>query len=337
VSTLTGGDIAIAGSDRQAGPFACAACGHEQSMRRPVARAEADGCPFDLFRCRRCGLVQQHPRYTLAQLAALYGEDYYVFDEPEPRRWARAVQQYVVHLLPLETRRGLRLLDVGSALGHMSALAAARGWRVTGVDVSAEAVSQAATRFGLDFRAGRLALFRDTLPPFDVAFLGDVIEHVPRPADFLADVGRCLSSGGIVCIDTPNWGSTWRLVGRRRWLGLNKYHINLFDENSLSSLLANCGFDDCRFASYTHYRYAAAVDRPEVQALLDWLPRFLAWRLNRRLARRVSRQPWNILRTAPPDSLDRASQLVEQLAALTPPENGPTSADNLVAAARKRT
>jgi len=336
VSTLTGGEIAIAGNHQQTGRLLCVLCDHEQPVRRPVARADPDHRPFDLYRCRGCGLVQQHPRYTPAQLAALYGGDYYVFDEPEPSRWARAVQQYVVHLLALEDPRGPRLLDVGCALGHLSALAAARGWRVTGIDLSPQAVSEAASRFNLDFRAGRLAQFQDTLPPFDVAFLGDVIEHVPRPTEFLRDVARCLPPGGIVCIDTPNWGSTWRRLGRRRWLGLNKYHINLFDEDSLSRLLEDSGFDDSRFASYTNYRYAAAADRPEVQALLNWLPRFLAWRVNRRLARRASRQPWNLLRTEPPDSLGRALQLVDQLAALKPPENGPTAADNLVGAAKRR-
>ncbi len=329
--------MVIAAGRREAARFCCVGCGHERAARRPAVRADPASRPFDLLRCRNCGLVQQHPRYTAEQLVALYRNGYYVFDEPEPHRWARAVQQYVVHLLPLESGHGQRLLDVGCALGHLSALAAARGWRVTGIDLSAEAVSEAAARFGLDFRAGPLGRFQGTLPPFDVAFLGDVIEHVPRPAEFLGEVARCLSANGLVCIDTPNWGSTWRRLGRRRWLGLNKYHINLFNVDSLSLLLSEGGFDDCRFASYTHYRYAAAVERPEVQALVAWLPRFIAWRVNRRLARRASRQPWAVLQTDPPSSLDQTRQLVDQLAGLaSPPDDIRTTADNLRVVARRR-
>ena len=76
-------------------------------------------------------------------LAALYGAAYYVFEEKEDDRWARAVQQYVIHLLPHETKSPKRLLDVGCALGHVAALAQRRGWRVTGIDISASAVSRA--------------------------------------------------------------------------------------------------------------------------------------------------------------------------------------------------
>jgi len=337
LSSFAGSEImAIDRQERTSDRLSCVGCGRVQPPALRVLEADRRQRPFDLYRCMDCGLVQQYPRYTREELDDLYGAAYYVFAEDEIQRWGRAVQQYVVHLLGWESDRGKRLLDVGCALGHLTALGASRGWRVTGLDVSAEAVSQAAERFHLDFRAGSLPQFRGTLPPFDVAFLGDVIEHVPQPREFLHDIAAALAPGGLVCVDTPNWGSRWRWVGGSRWVGLNKFHINLFDASSLARLLRDCGFEEIRMASYTHYRYESWADRPEVQAVIGKLPRVLGWRLSRRLARRGARKPWAALRTKLPVALDEAVRAVDRFAGLSTASSAASlSADNLVAFARR--
>jgi SAM-dependent methyltransferase len=276
--------------------------------------------------------VQQFPRYSAAELSALYGGDYYVFAEDDAHRWARAVQQYVVHLLPLERRMRQRVLDVGCALGHFSALAAARGWRVCGVDVSAQAVSRAATVFGLDARAGTLAQYRASWPPFDVVFLGDVIEHVPDPRAFLADVRSVLAPGGAVCIDTPNHGGHWRRVGGTRWLGYNRFHINQFDATSLTRLLRGCGFRHVQAGGYTHYRYAAWSSRPELAPLLNRLPAALGWRARSLLQRLGRLGAWASLRDDPPPTQEAAARRVAEFAR-RPPAIARLRADNLIARA----
>lgn len=266
-------------------PFACAACDTSIAPNRPILRRSAT-CPFDLFRCRDCGMVQQQPRYTADDLARLYAGDYYVFDEDDALRSARAAQQYALHLAPIEHHPSRRLLDVGCAMGHFSALARERGWQVVGLDVSAEAARRAAERFGMDVLIGSLEDHANALSSFDVVFLGDVIEHVPRPLHFLRDVRRVLAPNGVVCIDTPNWGGFWRRRGGRHWLGLNRFHINLFDAASLGKLLTAAGFGRIHTGSYTNLRYTRWTSRPEIAALIARLPRALAWRVNRLIARK---------------------------------------------------
>ncbi len=312
--------------------FCCVACGQQRIAPVLVMRAEADRRPFDLVRCTACGLVQQFPRYSDAQLRALYTGDYYVFDEEEPQRWARAVQQYAVHLLRLEPASGRRVLDVGCALGHFAALAAHRGWRVVGIDLSADAVSRAARQFRLDFHAGDAFRFLDALPPFDVIFLGDVIEHVREPQVFIQRIRRALAPGGVVCIDTPNWSSWWRRLGRSHWLGLNRFHINLFDPDSLEHLLVSVGCREIKTSAYTNYRYEAWTSRPELQAILGKLPDAIAWRLNRLLGKRNKRGPWHMLRANPPGTLEAASQLLDDIGPTDVPQTA-RSGDNLVAMA----
>lgn len=317
--------------------FSCAACGATRDSARPVIRA-GGACPFDLVRCGDCGMVQQHPRYLPVELSRLYASDYYVFEEDESARWARAVQQYVVHLASLEARGERRLLDVGCALGHFAALARGRGWQVTGLDVSADAASRAALNFGLEVRAGPLSRHVDTLHRFDVVFLGDVIEHVPHPAQFLRDVRRVLTPGGVVCIDTPNWGGFWRRWTGRRWIGLNRYHINLFDAESLTHLLSTSGFESITTGSYTHYRYDGWAARPELSAWLNRLPTALAWRVGRWLVKLGRRSMFKTLIDFRSGDDAAASRMVDALVSAMPSRSfvGGHSADNLIAfAARK--
>ncbi|QDV90327.1 putative S-adenosylmethionine-dependent methyltransferase/MSMEI_2290 [Phycisphaerae bacterium RAS2] len=234
-------------------------------------------------------MVQQQPRYSADELARLYSGDYYVFDEDDAHRAARAAQQYAVHLAPIEHLPSRRLLDVGCALGHFSALARDRGWQVVGLDVSADAARRATERFGIKVFIGTLEEHAESLSPFDAVFLGDVIEHVPHPLHFLRDVRRVLAPSGIVCIDTPNWGGFWRRWGGRHWLGLNRFHINLFDASSLANLLTSAGFTNIVAGSYTHHRYTRLASRPEIAALIARLSRALAWRVNRLLTGRSRR------------------------------------------------
>lgn len=316
--------------------FRCIACGGDRRARRPAARPERPGRPFTLVRCRICGVVQQHPRYTEAEIDRLYADTYYVFAEHDRSRWARAVQQYVVHLASAEPARGRRLLDVGCALGHLAALARARGWRVTGIDISAAAVRRTAERFGIDARTATLVDLRNSAGRFDTVFLGDVIEHVLHPTVFLDDARRLLTPGGRVCIDTPNWGSRWRRFAGRRWLGLNRYHTNLFDAAAMRRLLDAAGFTDIRTTGYTHYRYESWADRPEIQTHVHKLPAPLAWRVNRLLAARRHHGRWAGLRTRPPETLEAAVDCIDALARRTTCVASPR-ADNLVAMAQPAT
>lgn len=337
MTTLSTGMAVSSASVHTHESFVCAVCAAEAERPAPIMRAAPPGRPFDLVECRSCGVVQQFPRYNAAELAGLYGPQYYVFAESESHRWARAVQQYVVHLAHQEDRPGRRLLDLGCAMGHLAVLARERGWRVTGLDISAEAVSEAARRFGLDVRAGTLASHLQTLHRFDVILMGDVLEHVPAPAALVRHVHHALVPGGVLCIDTPNWGSRWRRWGRGRWLGLNRYHINFFTASSLTGLLERGGFCGCQAGSYTHYRYGSWSSRPEIQGVVNHLPTFLAWRLNRLLGRLPGRSPWRCLMQGPPTGLREAAAMVNSLVGQVPgASESDLKADNLTIIAHRK-
>ncbi|MDX6555999.1 MAG: hypothetical protein QOD86_2194 [Miltoncostaeaceae bacterium] len=115
----------------------------------------------------------------------------------------------------LEPRPGARLLDAGCGTGE-DALAlvglVAPGGRVTGVDLSAEMVTEARRRCGdaggaLEFVAADL---RDTGLPdgaFDGCRVERTLQHLENPARAVAELARVTRPGGWVIAAEPDWGT----------------------------------------------------------------------------------------------------------------------------------
>lgn len=129
-------------------------------------------------------------------------------------RGERAAERLVA-LLPSLDGRGLfgrrpRVLDVGCAYGGFLVAFARRGARVTGIDIDARYVRLAALNLrerGLD---GDL-VHGDAGEPhpefsgrFDLVIANDVLEHVPRPAAFLAHLRDWLAPSGVAYLEIPN-------------------------------------------------------------------------------------------------------------------------------------
>jgi 2-polyprenyl-6-hydroxyphenyl methylase/3-demethylubiquinone-9 3-methyltransferase len=103
------------------------------------------------------------------------------------------------------------VLDLGSGSGVSAVWAARRGWRVTAVDVSAD--NLAVLRHHLDSEPGLAirpvvsdAATCDGVPEdsFDIAYLKDLVEHVPDYDRVLATAYRTLRPGGLAYIATTN-------------------------------------------------------------------------------------------------------------------------------------
>lgn len=260
----------------------CDICGSADARYLWSLRFDAHPCPFTLWRCHGCGVVFNSPRLDPEAIHQQYDSDYYIFAVPPARRWARAAQLYRQLLLPFESRSaGRRLLDIGCARGELLAIARRRGWDVQGIELSPEPAEFARREYGLPVEIGTVEDVGPHLDKFDVAIAADVIEHVPSPGGFLECIRRVLNAGGRAIIETPNWGSLWRRVGGQRWLGLNRFHIHLWDAPALSGLMRACGFRNSVAASSTHVAHTTWGDRPELQAAIRHLPAGLQWRTQR--------------------------------------------------------
>lgn len=301
----------IAERDHAAGHPVCPLC--SGSAAKSVYRLNLANhpIPFVLWRCGTCGVVFNHPRLGSDQIREQYDGDYYVFQESPARRWARATQLYIEHLLPLEVpSRGQRLLEVGCAGGELLAIARYRGWEALGVEISAEAAESAARERGVSVLAGTLEQHAAHINPVDVAIANDVIEHVPAPRLFLEQLRTVLKPGGIASLETPNWGGLWRRLGGSTWLGINRFHIFLFDHRSLVRLMTECGFADCVTGSSTNLAYTSWAARPELRRLARRLPAGLRWRWERWADRLTPASFALELSRTPPSNLEQALAVV---------------------------
>jgi SAM-dependent methyltransferase len=195
----------------------------------------------DIVRCMACSHMQLDRFPPEAELSEAYGEaasEDYVEEEAGQRATAR------VALERIERFAGPgAILDLGCWVGFLLAEARERGWDTLGVEPSEFASSYARERLGLDvIRAG---LFEADLGDrrFDAVVMGDVIEHLPRPADALDRVAELLAPGGVLHLALPNAGS--RLARRMgaRWWSVIPTHVQYFTRASLQTLLRRRGWE----------------------------------------------------------------------------------------------
>jgi SAM-dependent methyltransferase len=145
-------------------------------------------------------------------------------------------------LARIETyRRPTRLCDLGCWTGSFLVAARERGWETTGVELSQWASDRARER-KLDVLTGSIGDQLVAADSFDVVVLSDVLEHVPEPAQVLAEARRILRDDGVLWITVPDAGSrVARLMGSHWWSVL-PMHLHYFSRRSMEGLLADQGF-----------------------------------------------------------------------------------------------
>jgi SAM-dependent methyltransferase len=141
---------------------------------------------------------------------------------------------------------GVRVLDVGFGEGYGASILDAD---YTGVELDVDLVEHARRRYGGNFQTydGR------RLPdgPFDLVVSFQVIEHVPEPDPWLAEIARV---GRRAMFATPNRIHRLR-DGQRPW---NRYHVREYTADELRRQLAD------HFSDVTVYGVRAS---PEIESV----------------------------------------------------------------------
>ena len=126
------------------------------------------------------------------------------------------MRRVLIEDLGIDPRR-TTALDVGSGGGLLAEEFARLGFRVTGIDPSAESVEVArahAESEGLDIEytagVGEQLPFPDE--SFDIAYCCDVLEHVNDLDRVMAETARVLKPGGVYLYDTINRTRRSKLV-----------------------------------------------------------------------------------------------------------------------------
>ncbi len=241
-----------------AGAEPCAACGADGA--RPTRVTLRYG---EIVECPACGSGLLQPRPTAADLGSLHGADDY-FNHPyfEARRELTDAmrESCEAKLSRLEASvgplSGATMVDVGCDLGVMVAYAAeSRGMTALGIDIIPKVV-EIGRAAGRDLRLGTLESVALPDASADLISGFDLIEHVDDPRRFAREALRVLKPGGVLALETPNFGGLIYRLGMALAAvpGLSKairplqerlwppFHVQYFTQASLGALLREEGF-----------------------------------------------------------------------------------------------
>ena len=212
---------------------------------------------YDIILCDVCDFKHAIPLPKFEDLEEVYSEEYYSVEKPlyierylEDKVWWDLIYEQRYNLfeshLELKSRS---ILDIGSGPGLFLAKGKALGWSVKGIEPSRQAAEYSQTVLGLDI----LETFLDAdvaknIGKFDVVNLGEVIEHLPDPAEMLKICHNVLNDNGLILIIVPNDFNPFQTLlsntlGYPSWWITPPHHLNYFDKDSVSRLLDRCGFD----------------------------------------------------------------------------------------------
>jgi ubiquinone/menaquinone biosynthesis C-methylase UbiE len=141
-------------------------------------------------------------------------------------------------------RRGARLLEVGSGMGHLVA-ELEDSFETYGIDVNQWAVSQSkdvvqATQ--LQTASAQEIPFRSHT--FNVVIIKHIVEHLPDPGQAIREIGRVTEPGGTLILATPNLDSILKPWKGDTWIGYqDPTHISLKRPAEWLSMIKDSGFD----------------------------------------------------------------------------------------------
>ncbi len=139
---------------------------------------------------------------------------------------------------------GARLLEIGGAYGFgLDFCLRARGWTGEGFDPSPLA-EFGARQLGLTIHQDYFEEKDLARGPYDVAMATEVVEHLPRPPEFLALMRRALAEDGILVLTTPDaaWITPALPAAQLMPLLSPGAHTVLQTKESLARALHDAGF-----------------------------------------------------------------------------------------------
>lgn len=140
------------------------------------------------------------------------------------------------------------ILDIGSGVGTIDFYLASKGKKVTGIEISKNAVELAkknARLFKLDKKINFInAAFPYKIPKnqYDLVIFSEVIEHLEDDSKALRDIRRVLKPNGLLAITTPSVNAPLYRLGLLNKFDAEVGHIRRYTLPMLTSLVEKNGY-----------------------------------------------------------------------------------------------
>ena len=141
------------------------------------------------------------------------------------------------YLLACKVAAGKFVLDIASGEGYGSKMLAQTAHKVTGVDISQEAVSHAQEKYqasNLEFRLGSCSGIPLDDASVDVVVSFETIEHHDEHEAMMQEIKRVLRPDGVLVISSPD-----KLEFSARFGSTNAYHVKELYRDEFVKLLAS--------------------------------------------------------------------------------------------------
>src|SRR3954452_23537703 len=199
-----------------------------------------------LVKCASCGLVVAAEIPSDTDLAKLYQEDYFFgqeyFDYEADRPALEANFGRRIERLSMLFQPTSRVVEVGCAYGYFLNLIKDKVAWHQGYDVSEEGITFARETLGVN--AKNADFLTDPVPSesVDTVVMWDVIEHVPRPQEFLARAAEVLKPGGSLVLTTGDISARLARLRGPKWRMIHPpTHIYYFDAKTITDMMATYG------------------------------------------------------------------------------------------------
>jgi ubiquinone/menaquinone biosynthesis C-methylase UbiE len=141
-------------------------------------------------------------------------------------------------------RRGRRLLEIGSGMGHLVGQLEDT-FETYGIDVNPWALNKSkevARKSHLQTASAQELPF--TSRSFNVVIIKHIVEHLPDPQKAIQEIGRVTEQDGALILATPNLDSLLKPWKGRTWIGYqDPTHISLKHPAEWLSFIEAAGFE----------------------------------------------------------------------------------------------
>ncbi len=140
-------------------------------------------------------------------------------------------------------KRGARLLEVGSGMGHLVGQLEDT-FNTFGCDINHWVVTRSRSvvkSTSLQTASAQELPFNDN--SFNVVIIKHIVEHLPDPQKAIQEIGRVTEQGGTLILSTPNLDSLLKPWKGEKWIGYqDPTHISLKRPADWVSFIEGAGF-----------------------------------------------------------------------------------------------
>jgi len=222
----------------------CPFCNGQDLLHYSVPAHDAASKTVSIVECRTCEAGWQWPLQRTEQQSVVEFENAYTehgegtyFDPLKRDAVAHCQCEFLVKIFQTPGRQ----LDIGCGDGNFARHMASRGWDVIGLD---PALLSLVTE---DHSPGQLRLQPGSMTDlpeqqfFDLITLMDVIEHVEKPNQLVAEAATRLAPGCMLVVETGNYQSAGRVHSRGTWWNYQIDHRWYFAPPQLRELMTDAG------------------------------------------------------------------------------------------------